>query len=167
MVNAAYIISDWIIDPEFGCMNLAYQEYASTALVDDGSCSVLSSSLYEFHADELSAAYTQIDELNANIVDIVLDYQGQLFDLETSLTDSLEGINVQYTFPYISGERLDVYPQVPTWALEMEIPLHPNDTPTLVRVVNMLGQEVNPDDVFDGEVLLYLYSNGTVEKAIK
>jgi hypothetical protein len=336
MVNAAYIISDWIIDPEFGCMNLAYQEYATTALVDDGSCSVLWSTLYAQQADELSQANTQIDELSTNIFDlnntlsttilsmqsdyddIVLDYQGQLFDLETSLTDSLEGIHAyyiteiaalnsswglevtdleldlsvlnqgladsitsyelqlttltnlmneevaslesdiislqannsdltenlayhsaaiytdlnegwnmigfplqeemdaaaslevlgdaihliknnnaavywpefgfnslgtlvpgqgyqvrmyesyaQYTFPYISGERLDVYPQVPTWALEMEIPLHPNDTPTLVRVVNMLGQEVNPDDVFDGEILLYLYSNGTVEKTIK
>ena len=73
----------------------------------------------------------------------------------------------QYTFPYISGERLDVYPQVPVWALDMEIPSHPNDTPTLVRVVNMLGQEVNPEEAFGGEVLLYLFSNGTVEKTIK
>ena len=71
-----------------------------------------------------------------------------------------------YTFPYISGERLDVYPQVPTWATEMEIPSHPNDTHTLVRVVNMMGQEVIPADVFKGEVLLYLYSDGTVEKTI-
>ena len=71
-----------------------------------------------------------------------------------------------YTFPYISGERLDVYPQIPTWAIEMEIPSHPNDTHTLVRVVNMMGQEVIPADVFKGEVLLYLYSDGTVEKTI-
>ena len=77
------------------------------------------------------------------------------------------GAHDDYTFPYIIGERLDVYPQVPTWAIEMEIPSHPNETPTLVRVVNMLGQEVVPEDVFDGEVLLYLYSDGTVEKAIK
>jgi hypothetical protein len=31
----------------------------------------------------------------------------------------------------------------------------------------MLGQEVNPDDAFKGEVLLYLYSDGSVEKVIK
>jgi len=72
----------------------------------------------------------------------------------------------QYTFPYMLGERLDVYPQVPIWAIEMEIPSHPNDTHTLVRVVNMMGQEVIPADVFKGEVLLYLYSDGTVEKTI-
>lgn len=73
----------------------------------------------------------------------------------------------QYTFPYMLGERLDVYPTVPTWAIEMEIPSHPNDTRSLVRVVNMLGQEVVPEEVFAGEVLLYLYSDGTVTKTIK
>jgi len=60
-----------------------------------------------------------------------------------------------------------VYSTVSIWAIEMEIPSHPNDTPTLVRVVNMLGQEVQLQDAFDGEVLLYLYSNGTVEEVIK
>jgi hypothetical protein len=73
----------------------------------------------------------------------------------------------QFTFPYLPGERLDVYPQVPNWATEMEIPSHPNDTPSLIRVVNMLGQEVSPANVFEGEVLLYLYSDGSVQKAVK
>ena len=75
--------------------------------------------------------------------------------------------HLEFTFPYLSGERLDVYPQVPVWAIEMEIPTHPNDSRNLIRVVNMLGQEVRPDDAFTGEVLLYLYSDGTVEKKQK
>mgnify|MGYP002818188808 CR=1 FL=1 len=55
-------------------------------------------------------------------------------------------------------------PSVPTWAIEMETESHPNDIRTLVRVVNMLGQEVNPTEQFNGEVLLYMYNDGTVEK---
>ena len=31
----------------------------------------------------------------------------------------------------------------------------------------MLGQEVIPEDAFKGETLLYLYSDGSVEKIIK
>ena len=72
-----------------------------------------------------------------------------------------------YTFPYIPGERLEVAPQVPAWLEDLVVPSHPNDTRSLVRIVNMLGQEVVPDDVFTGEVLLYLYSDGSVEKTIK
>jgi hypothetical protein len=55
-------------------------------------------------------------------------------------------------------------PTVPTWAIDMELEAHPNDVRTLVRVVNMLGQEVNPTEQFNGEVLLYMYNDGTVEK---
>ena len=73
-----------------------------------------------------------------------------------------------FTFPELGeGERLEVTPQVPDWVHEMVVPTHPNDVRSLVSVVNMLGQEVNPDDVFKGEVLLYLYSDGSVEKIIK
>ena len=73
-----------------------------------------------------------------------------------------------FQFPELGeGERLEVIPQVPDWVYEMEIPSHPNDIRSLVSVVNMLGQEVNPDDAFKGEVLLYLYSDGSVEKLIK
>ena len=73
-----------------------------------------------------------------------------------------------FSFPELGeNERLDVVPQVPDWVHDMVIPNHPNDTRSLVTVVNMLGQEVNPDDVFKGEVILYLYSDGTVEKLIK
>ena len=73
-----------------------------------------------------------------------------------------------FQFPELGeGERLEVTPQVPDWVHEMVVPTHPNDTRSLVSVVNMLCQEVNPDDVFKGEVLLYLYSDGSVEKLIK
>jgi len=57
-------------------------------------------------------------------------------------------------------------PTVPAWVIEMDVQNHPNDIRTLVRVVNMLGQEVNPSNQFNGEVLLYLYNDGTVEKKI-
>jgi hypothetical protein len=55
-------------------------------------------------------------------------------------------------------------PTVPAWAIEMDVENHPNDVRSLVRVVNMLGQEVVPANQFAGEVLLYLYNDGTVEK---
>ena len=347
LVNAAYVISDWILNPIFGCMDAEYQEYNSSVLVNDGSCSMLWSSLYadqvEALANTILSYETQIANListhsleiaainashdliieglnndaaitanaalvllNQTIENYILDldtmelgYESQLtslianyentisilnaddasedisyeehisslqsdstqFELDLSIVNStIESLNTnianlqadnidlsenltyhsaplyvdlaegwnmigfalqeemdaaasleilgdaihlikdnnaavywpefgfnslstlvpgqgyqirmyesyeQYTFPYISGERLDVYPQVPIWAIDMEIPSHPNDTPTLVRVVNMLGQEVNPEEAFGGEVLLYLFSNGTVEKTIK
>lgn len=73
-----------------------------------------------------------------------------------------------FVFPELGeGERLEVTPQVPDWVHEMPVPTHPNDVRSLVSVLNILGQEVDPDDVFKGEVLLYLYSDGSVEKMIK
>ena len=71
----------------------------------------------------------------------------------------------QYTFPTVEG-RLDMTPTVPAWAFEMDADIHPNDIRSLVKVVNMLGQEVNVDEQFKGEVLLYLFNDGTVEKKI-
>ena len=64
------------------------------------------------------------------------------------------------------GDNRILNPTVPAWALEMEVENHPNDVRTLVRVVNMLGQEVVPAEQFAGEVLLYLYNDGTVKKRI-
>jgi hypothetical protein len=46
----------------------------------------------------------------------------------------------------------------------MEVEIHPNDIRTLVRVINMFGQEVNPKIESKGEVLLFMYNDGTVEK---
>jgi len=73
---------------------------------------------------------------------------------------------IGFTYPNVNGERIELTPTVPLWAIEMEVEMHPNDIRTLVRVVNMLGQEVNPATQFNGEVLLYLYNDGTVEKKI-
>ncbi len=69
----------------------------------------------------------------------------------------------QYTFPIVEG-RLDMTPTVPNWVHELPVLNHPNDTKTLVRVVNMLGQQVNPQSQFKGKILLYLQSDGTTEK---
>jgi hypothetical protein len=72
----------------------------------------------------------------------------------------------QFTFPDVDGQRIIMTPTVPDWAIEMEVDIHPNDIRTLVKVVNMIGQEVNVADQFSGEVLLYLYNDGSVEKKI-
>jgi hypothetical protein len=69
-----------------------------------------------------------------------------------------------YTFPDVDGERLEMTPTVPAWVHDLPILNHPNDTRSLVKVVNMLGQEVNPAEQFIGEILLYLYSDGSTEK---
>ena len=71
-----------------------------------------------------------------------------------------------YSFPDVGGLRIELTPTVPDWVHEIPIPSHPNDTRTLVRVINMLGQEVDPDTRFKGEILLYLFSDGTTEKKV-
>ena len=85
---------------------------------------------------------------------------GQGYQVKTTAAIS------NYTWPDVSGQRIEMTPTVPAWAIEMEAELHPNDIRSLVKVVNMLGQEVNPKDQFSGEVLLHLYNDGTVEKRI-
>lgn len=72
-----------------------------------------------------------------------------------------------YTFPDVNGQRLQLSPTVPAWVHELPILVHPNDQRSLVKVVNMLGQEVDPENEFKGTVLLYLYSDGTTEKRMK
>ncbi len=71
-----------------------------------------------------------------------------------------------FSYPETQGQRFDLVPTVPDWAIDMEVELHPNDIRTLVRVVNMLGQEVNPESEPKGTVLLYLYNDATVEKKL-
>ena len=70
-----------------------------------------------------------------------------------------------YTWPS-TAERISMSVTVPQWAVDMEVDVHPNDVKSLVKVVNMLGQEINVEDQFKGEVVLYLYNDGTVEKKI-
>jgi hypothetical protein len=71
-----------------------------------------------------------------------------------------------FTFPYIPGERIILSPNVPQWALDMDVSVHPNDIRSLVKVVNMLGQEVNPAHQEKGTPLIYLYNDASVEKKI-
>ena len=72
-----------------------------------------------------------------------------------------------FVFENLDGLRLELSPIIPQWAIDMEVYTHPNDIKTLVRVVNNLGQQVNPDDEFKGAILYYLYNDGTVEKHLK
>jgi len=85
---------------------------------------------------------------------------GQGYQIKTS------SATANYTWPNVNGERIDMSPTVPQWAADMEVDVHPNDIRSLVKVVNMLGQEVNLEDQFKGEVVLYLYNDGTVDKKI-
>ena len=85
---------------------------------------------------------------------------GQGYQLKSS--SSIE----EYYFPNTQGERIDIYPTVPEWAIDMPVELHPNDIRSLVKVVNLLGQEVNPAEYPKGNTLIYLYNDATVEKKI-
>jgi len=71
-----------------------------------------------------------------------------------------------FTYLDTEGQRIELTPTVPQWAIDMEVEMHPNDIRTLVRVVNLLGQEVNPEMEPKGSVLLYLYNDATVEKKL-
>jgi hypothetical protein len=71
-----------------------------------------------------------------------------------------------YTFPDVDGLRINLTATVPAYVYDLPVLNHPNDIKSLVRVVNMLGQEVDPDNQFNGEVLLYLFNDGTTEKII-
>lgn len=72
-----------------------------------------------------------------------------------------------YYFPSTNGTRIILNPTVPQWAIDMPIESHPNDLRTLVKIVNLLGQEVKLEQVPIGTTLFYLYSDATVEKLIK
>ena len=71
-----------------------------------------------------------------------------------------------YSYPDVSGERVEMNPTVPYWVHDLPILCHPNDSKSLVKVVNMLGQEVDIKSQFKGELLLHLYSDGSVEKHV-
>jgi len=70
-----------------------------------------------------------------------------------------------FIFPDVSGQKMELTPSVPQWALEMA-PEHPNTERTLVKMLNLLGQEVYDNGIRLGDVVLHLYSDGTVEKHI-
>ena len=55
----------------------------------------------------------------------------------------------------------------PQWVIDMPVEMHPNDIKSLVRVVNLLGQEVKISEVPKGSPLIYLYNDGTVKKELR
>ena len=74
-------------------------------------------------------------------------------------------MNQTRTFSFVNtDQRRAISPTVPDWVIEMETEVHPNDIRTIVRVVNLLGQEVDLDQVPIGTTLIYLYNDGSVEK---
>ena len=70
-----------------------------------------------------------------------------------------------FSFVDLGGMRIEMQEKAPQWAHEIA-PVHPNDKRTLVRVVNMLGQEVSIDNQEADTPLLYLYNDGSVEKRL-
>ena len=85
---------------------------------------------------------------------------GQGYQLK--ITQAVDG----FYYPDTQGERIHINPTVPEWVLEMPLEQHPNDVRSLVRVVNLLGQKVNPEDCSKGTTLIYLYSDASVEKKV-
>jgi len=86
---------------------------------------------------------------------------GQGYQLK--VTQAIDG----YFYPDTQGERIYVSPTVPEWAIALPAELHPNDVRSLVKVVNLFGQEVAPETCNKGTTLIYLYSDASVEKKIK
>ena len=123
---------------------------------------------------DVALSFTSIEE---KIV-IVKDNDGNVYMPEfgfNGIGDLIPGQGYQvkveeayegFYFPDVDGQRFDLVPTVPQWAINMQVESHPNDIRTLVRVVNMLGQEVNPKTEPKGTVLLYLYNDATVEKKL-
>lgn len=74
----------------------------------------------------------------------------------------------QFMYPKIAaGQRIALQPTVPQWVIDMPVEMHPNDIKSLVKVVNLLGQEVNVSDTPIGSPLIYLYNDGTVKKELR
>ena len=71
-----------------------------------------------------------------------------------------------FAFVDVEDLRVELSPTIPQWALDLPVEDHPNDIRTLARVINMLGQKVDPETCPRGTTLLYLFNDGTVEKKI-
>ncbi|GIR13288.1 MAG: hypothetical protein CM15mP23_18630 [Cryomorphaceae bacterium] len=70
-----------------------------------------------------------------------------------------------FMFTNLDGLRIELNETVPEWVNDLPL-IHPNDIKTLVKVLNSLGQEVNPENQNSGTILLYLYNDGSVTKKI-
>ena len=112
------------------------------------------SEIIEFVKDNEASVYWP--QFGFNGIGDFIPGQGYQFKVYESYTG--------FYFPDVNGQRFDLVPTVPQWAIDIQVDLHPNDIRTLVKVVNMLGQEVNPETQSMGTILLYLYNDATVEK---
>ena len=81
---------------------------------------------------------------------------------QIKVTQAIDG----FMYPDTNGQRIELSPSVPQWVLDMPVESHPNDTRTIVKVINLLGQEINIEDASKGSTLIYLYSDGSVEKKL-
>lgn len=81
---------------------------------------------------------------------------------QIKVTQAIEG----FMYPDTNGQRIELSPTIPQWVIDMPTELHPNDIRSLVRTLNLLGQEVELNDSHKGSTIIYLYSDGTVEKKI-
>ena len=105
-----------------------------------------------------NAAAVYWPEFGFNGMGDLIPGQGYQIKLTESYSD--------FTYPDTDGQRIELTPTVPQWVIDMAVDLHPNDIRTLVKVVNILGQEVDPETEPKGTVLIYLYNDATVEKKI-
>ena len=71
-----------------------------------------------------------------------------------------------FMYPNTNGQRVELSPTIPQWVIDMPTELHPNDIRSLIRTLNLLGQEVELNESHKGSTIIYLYSDGTVEKKI-
>ena len=127
------------------------------------------------NSQDAVASFNEIEE----ILSVVKNNAGEVYWPEfgfNGIGDLVPGQGYQirvdeayedFYFQDLDGLRIEIQPTVPQWAIDMEMSIHPNDIRTLVRVVNSLGQEVNPDSEFEGTLLYYLYNDGSVEKHLK
>ena len=118
-------------------------------------------------------------DLISDILSVVKDNLGQVYWPEfgyNGIGELIPGLGYQilvqdayeeFVFDNSNGLRINLTPTIPQWAIDMEVPVHPNDVRTLVRVVNYLGQEVIFENEFKGALLYKLFNDGTVEKIIK
>jgi hypothetical protein len=81
---------------------------------------------------------------------------------QIKVTQAIDG----FMYPKTNGQRIALTPSVPQWVIDMPVELHPNDIRSIVKVVNLLGQEVDLDQNLRGSTLIYLFSDGTVEKKL-
>ena len=81
---------------------------------------------------------------------------------QIKVTQAIDG----FMYPDTNGQRIELSPTVPQWAIDMPAESHPNDTRTIVKIINLLGQEINVEDASKGSTLIYLYSDGSVEKKL-